>query len=92
MDESTLSGLLGVYAGWQILLFVMAIVWFFLPFAIFGTKRRIDETNSRIDETNRWQERMWSELVAQTELLKSIDANEPSPLELTEIEAHPKAR
>ena len=44
------SGILGLFVFFFLLL--VAIVWFFLPFAIFGTKGRLD---TLIAETRRNQ-------------------------------------
>lgn len=36
-----------------IFLVVLAVLWFILPFAIFGTKRRLDQLIHEVRETNR---------------------------------------
>lgn len=47
------SGILGLFVFFFLLL--VAIVWFFLPFAIFGTKGRLD---TLIAESRRTNERL----------------------------------
>lgn len=36
-----------------VFLFVMAVVWFFLPFAIFGIKDRLDKLLAKVDANTR---------------------------------------
>lgn len=35
-----------------IFLFILAILWFLLPFAIFGTKGKLDDIKSELQDTN----------------------------------------
>ncbi|MDG6349150.1 hypothetical protein QAA18_10445 [Luteimonas sp. 8-5] len=44
------SGILGLFVFFFLLL--VAIVWFFLPFAIFGTKGRLDTLIAESRRTN----------------------------------------
>ena len=44
---------IGVYVFGVIFLIVLAILWFFLPFAIFGTKDRLDRLIAATEQTNR---------------------------------------
>ncbi len=44
------SGILGLFVLFFMLL--VAIVWFFLPFAVFGTKGRIDTLIAETRKTN----------------------------------------
>lgn len=41
MGQELFSGTLGIVI--MLVVFIAVILWFFLPFAIFGTKARIDE-------------------------------------------------
>lgn len=41
MGQELFSGTLGIVI--MLVVFLAAILWFFLPFAVFGTKARIDE-------------------------------------------------
>ncbi len=42
----------GLYAGIALFLLVLAILWFFLPFAIFGTKDKLNQLIRETQETN----------------------------------------
>ena len=44
------SGIVGLFVFF--FLMVVAIVWFFLPFAVFGTKARIDTLIAETRKTN----------------------------------------
>ncbi len=41
-----------IYVGGIIFLVVSALLWFLLPFAVFGTKRKIDQLIEENQETN----------------------------------------
>jgi len=53
---------MGAYAGLSfivvIFLIVLAILWFFLPFAIFGTKDLIEQQIKESKETNKLLKQM----------------------------------
>ncbi len=49
MDELLIGGA-SIYI---LLLFILTIVWIFLPFAIFGTKKRLDQVIEETSKTNR---------------------------------------
>lgn len=53
---------MGAYTGLSfivvIFLFVLAILWFFLPFAIFGTKDLIEQQIKESKETNKLLKQM----------------------------------
>ena len=42
--------LAGLYVVLSIFLVVMAVIWFFLPFAVFGIKGKLDELLKEIKE------------------------------------------
>ena len=52
-----MSGLLGLGATtWLVIfsfLFVLAVLWFLLPFAVFGSKSRLDKIVNELRELNR---------------------------------------
>ena len=50
MGLGLFSGILGLFVFFFLLL--VAIVWFFLPFAIFGTKGRLDTLIAETRKTN----------------------------------------
>ena len=50
MDPTTLGG---IYLIIVIFFIVLAILWFFLPFAIFGTKGKLDSLIAKVQETNK---------------------------------------
>ena len=50
MGLGLFSGILGLFVFFFLLL--VAIVWFFLPFAIFGTKGRLDTVIAETRRTN----------------------------------------
>jgi len=50
MEDLVISGTIGFII--IILLIIMAILWFFLPFAIFGTKNRLDKTISLLKQVS----------------------------------------
>ena len=50
MGLGLFSGILGLFVFFFLL--VVAIVWFFLPFAVFGTKGRIDTLIAETRRTN----------------------------------------
>jgi hypothetical protein len=49
---NTIGPVLGGGLGVAIILFllILAILWFVLPFAVFGTKPKLDETNKLLKE------------------------------------------
>ncbi len=49
MDELLIGGA-SIYI---LFLFILTIVWIFLPFAIFGTKKRLDQIIEETRKTNR---------------------------------------
>lgn len=86
-----MEGLAGFIEFVFLFLIVLAILWFILPFAIFGTKPRLDKGNSLAEETNDLLSKIGKELQEQTGLLRRIEtlalAGEQGPLELIEEEA-----
>jgi len=50
MGLGLFSGIVGLFVFF--FLMVVAIVWFFLPFAVFGTKARIDTLIAETRKTN----------------------------------------
>jgi len=50
MGLGLVSGIVGLFVFFFML--VVAIVWFFLPFAVFGTKGRIDTLIAETRKTN----------------------------------------
>ncbi|HBN55000.1 MAG TPA: hypothetical protein DD456_13525 [Stenotrophomonas sp.] len=51
--DSSLSMFTGIVGlGLMLFLFLLALLWFFLPFAVFGVKDRITRLERKIDETN----------------------------------------
>ena len=50
MGLGLFSGILGLFVVFFLL--VVAIVWFFLPFAVFGTKGRIETLTAETRKTN----------------------------------------
>ncbi len=52
----------GLYAGIALFLLVLAILWFFLPFAIFGTKDKLNQLILETQETNEELRRIRIEL------------------------------
>jgi len=83
-----MEGLADFFVFIFLLLIVMAVIWFILPFAIFGTKPRIDYGNKLADETNKLLSKIAGDLATQTELLRRIEAlalaGEQGPVELVE--------
>jgi hypothetical protein len=49
MDETPGGAVILIY----LFLFVLALLWFFLPFAIFGTKDKLNQIISEAQKTNR---------------------------------------
>jgi hypothetical protein len=41
-----------IYFVVSIFVLILAVLWFLLPFAIFGTKSKLDEIRSEIRDTN----------------------------------------
>ncbi len=58
MDQTILS----TYLIWQIFLVILVVLWFCLPFAIFGTKPRLDELIAQVKRTNEELEKTNEEL------------------------------
>ena len=48
MDETLGGAVILIY----LFLFVLALLWFFLPFAIFGTKDKLNQLIRETEETN----------------------------------------
>lgn len=57
--EETLGG---IYAFVVLFVVVLAILWFFLPFAIFGTKSRLDVLILEVKKANTELEKLRSQL------------------------------
>lgn len=60
-----------------LLLVVLVVLWIFLPFAIFGTKERLDTGNSLAKKTNSLLLEVEKLLQEQTELLRQIERQMP---------------
>ena len=69
MDQNLLSGTLGTII--LIVALVATILWFFLPFAVFGIKGRIDELIQINKKTSALLESINTELVDLRERKKS---------------------
>jgi hypothetical protein len=52
----------GIYVFVVLFLVVLAILWFFLPFAIFGTKSKLDALILEMKKTNTELEKLRSQL------------------------------
>jgi hypothetical protein len=52
MNQGTVGALGGVYLFIVLFLVILAILWFFLPFAIFGTKAKLDLLIQEMKRTN----------------------------------------
>lgn len=48
-----MSGLLGLGAVVWLFLFILAVLWFFLPFAVFGSKPRLDKIIAELQMLNK---------------------------------------
>lgn len=57
----------------------LAAVWFFVPFAIFGTKTRLDDLIDTLEETNKQ--------LADIKALLTRDVAEPAESEIPSIRA-----
>lgn len=57
----------GLYLVVVLFLFFLAVLWFFLPFAVFGTKDKLSEL---IAETKKTNEQL-SDLMSEIKALKS---------------------
>lgn len=69
MGSGMFSGVIGFL--FFIFLLFAAILWFLLPFAVFGTKGRLDQLIQTQQQTNRLLEQMQAESAALREALKS---------------------
>jgi hypothetical protein len=73
------GGAIGIYV---IILVVLAILWFFLPFAVFGTKPKLDALIAEARKLNKTMETLVSQqrvLVEQQKLLIPPSRLPPSP-------------
>lgn len=61
--DSLLSGGFGLIV--MLFLVILAILWFLLPFAIFGTKDKLSELIETTKETNRQLNRLTEEVTRQ---------------------------
>ena len=52
----------GLYLFVVLFLLVLAVLWFFLPFAIFGTKDKLNELIREAKKTNEELEKLRAEL------------------------------
>jgi len=52
----------GLYIVVVLFLFVLAILWFFLPFAIFGTKDKLNELIEETKKTNNELQKLRAEV------------------------------
>lgn len=46
------EGLVGLYVILVVLLFVLAVLWILMPFAVFGTKDRLDKLIAETKSNN----------------------------------------
>lgn len=53
--DGSMYPFLGGTIGFIVILFllILAVLWFFLPFAIFGTKEKLDNIKAEIENTNK---------------------------------------
>ena len=70
-----LEALGGIYIGVVIFLVIMAILWFLLPFAVFGTKDKLNQLIAEARTTNQAVRDLTKEVVA----LRSVMAARPLP-------------
>jgi hypothetical protein len=73
------GGLLGIYV---IFLLVLGVLWFFLPFAVFGTKPKLDAVIGELRKLNKTIENMAAQqrvLVEQQKLLIPPGRLPPTP-------------
>jgi hypothetical protein len=73
MDGSNFGGLIYILV---IFLLVLSFVWCFLPFAIFGTKPRLDKLVEESEKTNMWIQ----ELTVEIKLLRQELAKDKQPV------------
>lgn len=70
-----------------LLIYVLAVVWMILPFAVLGTKPRIDRGNELAGRTNELLSNISRLLLEQTEVLRRLEAfasageQKPEPLD-----------
>jgi len=69
----------GLYVGGVLFLVAMAILWFFLPFAVFGTKDKLIQLIAETRTTNQAVHELTKEVVA----LRSVMAQRPLPPPIT---------
>lgn len=72
MGDSNIGGLTYILV---IFLLVLSLVWCFLPFAIFGTKPRLDRVIEEQEKTNLWIQ----ELTVEVKLLRKELSKERQP-------------
>ena len=77
--EQTLGGM---YILVVLFLVVLAILWFILPFAIFGTKSKLDELIREMRRTNTQLEKLRKQFPAKTHS-DSTASIEAAPVELS---------
>ena len=63
----------GIYLFVIIFLFILAVLWFFLPFAIFGTKDKLNELIRETRKTNEEIAKLREEISRPTPLQKSSE-------------------
>ena len=78
--EQTLGGM---YILVVLFLIVLAILWFILPFAIFGTKGKLDELIRETRRTNSQLEKLLNRFPVTTRSDSTVSIEEPPVLELS---------
>jgi type II secretory pathway component PulM len=69
----------GVYIGLVIFLAIMAILWFLLPFAVFGTKDKLNQLIAEARNTNQAVQELTKEVIALRTAMAASRLPPPTP-------------
>jgi len=83
MNDPTVGALSGIYLIIVLFLVVLAILWFFLPFAIFGTKAKLDSLISEMRKSNAEFKRLREQLATGSTQVSPESSGPPQELRLT---------
>ena len=90
MNQGAAGAFGGIYLAVVLFLVVLAILWFFLPFAIFGTKAKLDLLIQEMKRTNMKLEQLQEQFADAGQSIPHAREDAPRKIKLTHDEAMEK--
>jgi uncharacterized membrane protein len=74
MDNGMATGFAGMIMFMTVIGFLLAVLWFFLPFAVFGTKPKIDAAIAEARRANEQLQAIAQEQAATRQAIEELNA------------------